>query len=213
MVLLDKKAIKTPAKNLCLMPTRKMAVAVANEWADQKDKIIPLSMPMTKLINTTIDRVDTRRDELIDELVSYAGSDQICYRAEHPAELVTLQDRIWNPLCDWINEKLAIDLKISKGIIFVEQDNDNLEKIRAMLEGLNSFKLTALHGLITVTGSVTIGYSLYCGRLTIEEAWNAGHLDENFQVSQWGSDEEAEERRQALKRELKNSHDFLQLVS
>ncbi len=210
-VLLDGKAIKTPAKSLCLMPTKKMAMAVANEWNDQGDKIIPQSMPITKLMNTAIDRVESRREELIDELVRYAGSDQICYRAEHPAELVALQNKVWEPLLKWINEILAINLKISNGIIFVEQEQKSLEKIRGMMEELDSFMLTALHGMITITGSVTIGYALYSDHLSIDEAWNAGHLDENFQVLQWGSDEEAEERRINLKMELQNSYNFLQL--
>lgn len=210
-VLLDGKAIKTPAKSLCLMPTRDMASAVANEWNDQGEQIIPQTMPITKLMNTAIDRVESRREELIDELVRYAGSDQICYRAEHPAELVALQGKVWDPLLKWINETLAINLKTSKGIIFVEQEQKSLEKIREMFEGLDSFMLTALHGMITVTGSVTIGYALFSDHLTIEEAWIAGHLDEDFQISQWGGDEEAEERLENLKLELQNSYDFLRL--
>jgi chaperone required for assembly of F1-ATPase len=211
IVLLDGKAIKTPAQSFCHMPTRKMAKAVVKEWNDQGEEVIPNSMPITKLMNTAIDRVENRREELIDELVRYAGSDQICYRAEHPTELVSLQDKIWNPLLQWVNETLAIDLKISRGVIFVEQDKESLKKIKEVLERLDSFALTALHGMITVTGSVSIGYALYCDHLSIEQAWNAGHLDENFQVSQWGNDAEAEERRKNLRLELTNSYDFLQL--
>lgn len=211
-VLLDGKTIKTPAKNLCLLPTQRMAQVVAKEWDDQEEKIIPQSMPITKLINTSIDRVDTRRGQLIDELVGYAGTDQICYRAEQPSELVELQNKIWNPLKEWIDGKLAINLRLSNGIIYVEQEGDDLEKIKIMLEDLDSYRLTALHGLITITGSVTIGYALYCGHLSLDDAWYAGQLDENFQVTKWGADKEAEDRRQNLKAELKNAYYFLQLI-
>ncbi len=211
--LLDGRAIKTPAKRSCLMPTKKMAEEVAKEWDEQKEEVDPQSMPITKLANTAIDRVETRRDELIDELVKYAESDQICYRAEHPKELIQLQDKTWNPLLDWINDHLGINFKVAHGIIFLEQDEQDLINIRQAFEALDSYKLTALHGMITVTGSVTIGYALYCGYLSLDEAWDAGHLDENFQISQWGSDQEAEERRENLRAELKNSHLFLQLSS
>ena len=111
--LLDGRAIKTPAKRSCLMPTEKMAEVVAEEWESQKEEVDPRSMPITKLVNTAIDRVETRREELLDELVKYAGSDQICYRAEHPKELIELQDKTWNPLLEWINGQLAINFKIA----------------------------------------------------------------------------------------------------
>ena len=211
--LLDGRAIKTPEKRSCLMPTEKMAAEVAKEWDDQQEEVDPHSMPITKLANTAIDRVETRRDELLEELVKYAGSDQICYRAEHPKELIDLQDKIWNPLLEWVNGKLGINFKVARGIIFVEQDAADLAKVRAAFNALDSYKLTALHGMITVTGSVTIGYALYNGHLSLDEAWDAGHLDENFQISQWGTDDEAEERQENLKAELKNSYLFLQLSS
>ena len=36
---------------------QKMAEAVSTEWNDQKDEVKPWSMPITKLMNTAIDRV------------------------------------------------------------------------------------------------------------------------------------------------------------
>ncbi|MCP5382608.1 MAG: ATPase [Kordiimonadaceae bacterium] len=211
-VLLDGKKVKTPEKSPCLMPTRKLAEAVAKEWNDQVKAIIPATMPIFKLVNTAIDRVGKRRDELISELVSFAGSDQICYRAEAPDTLVKLQDSTWNPLLDWLKNKFDIKLKLSAGIIFVEQDGEQLDKFRTIFENIESFELTALYTMVTVTGSVTIGLSLFNGHSSFEQAWEAGHLDENFQASEWGIDEEAEQRRSALKAELANAEYFLNLV-
>jgi chaperone required for assembly of F1-ATPase len=34
------------------------------------------------------------------------------------------------------------------------------------------------------------------GRLTPEEAWAAAHVDEDWQISQWGEDAEAKARRE-----------------
>ena len=72
VVMLDGKTIKTPQKNLCLLSTRVMADAVAKEWEDQDKNIDPASMPMTKMINTAIDRVGVRRNEIITELVNFS---------------------------------------------------------------------------------------------------------------------------------------------
>lgn len=210
-VLLDGKQIKTPEKSACLIPTLPLAKRIAKEWDAQEDEIVPANMPLTKLMNTSIDRVKKRRDDLIDELVKYAGSDQLCYRAEHPVELIELQDKIWDPLLKWMSEENNVTLKLASGIIFLEQDSQEIENFRSILLKIDSIALTALHCMITVTGSVTVGYALFKGHISEEEAWEAGHLDENFQVSQWGIDEEAEERRKDLQQELKDAHLFLKL--
>ncbi len=210
-VLLDGKQIKTPEKELCIMPSRQMADVVRAEWHNQGGDIVPATMPITKLANTAIDRVQKRRDEIIDELVKYAGSDQLCYRAEHPSELVRLQNKIWDRLLCWMKDENDIGLKTSKGIIFVEQDESELAKFRNILNDIGSFELTALYSMVAVTGSTTIGYALFKNHISVEQAWEAGHLDENFQVSQWGTDEEAEERRKNLKNELNNAAVFLAL--
>ena len=210
-ILLDGKTIKTPEKSLCLMPTREMAQAVAREWDDQLEEINPALMPVTKLANTAIDRLDKRRAELIDELVEYAGSDQLCYRAEHPDELVNLQNQIWDPLLKRMSDIHGIELKLAAGIIFQQQEAEQLSKIRALIEAIESFKLMAFYAMTTVSGSVTIGFNLFEGHITVDQAWQAGHLDENFQTSKWGSDAEAEERRENLKSELENAAKFLKL--
>ncbi|MDG1858479.1 MAG: ATP12 family protein [Emcibacteraceae bacterium] len=210
-VHLDGKPIKTPIKSPCLMPTKIMAEVVAKEWDEQEVDIDPHAMPITKLMNTAIDRVGKRRDDLIDELVSFARSDQICYRAEHPTALVEQQDKLWNPLHAFIKENHDISFEITSGILFIEQDVETISKYRKIIENIESFKLTAYYGMTTVAGSVTIGLALFEGIITVDDAWNAGLLDENFQISQWGSDEEAEIRRTNLRAELDNATKFLSL--
>ena len=210
-VNLDGKMIKTPEKSICLMPTKEMAKAVAKEWDNQEKEIDPHSMPITKLTNTAIDRVGKRREALIDELIGFAGNDQLCYRADHPEELVKLQKMKWDPQLEKLRINHGVDLKITKGVIFVEQNSSSLLKIRSIIEKINDFRLTAFYGMVTVTGSITIGLNLFENNINVDEAWNAGHLDENFQTSQWGEDVEAVERRKNLRNELINAHYFLEL--
>ena len=208
VVMLDGKTIKTPQKNLCLLSTRVMADAVAKEWEDQDKNIDPASMPMTKMINTAIDRVKVRRNEIITELVNFSCSDQICYRADNPQELVDLQNKIWNPLLRRLKKVHNIELKFTVGIVFQEQDPKQLMKIKKLIEGIEDFALMAFYGMVTVCGSITIGLNLFEGYISTDEAWKAGHLDENFQVSKWGNDQDADDRRANLKDELENSVRF-----
>lgn len=202
IILLDGREVKTPEKRTALIPTKAMADVVQGEWQAQVEKIDPFSMPLTKLLNTGLDRVGPRRADLIDELVNYAGSDQLCYRAEFPDDLVALQEKTWSPLLDWLRQTHEVTLLVTTGIIHKEQRVEEIAKIRGLLEKMADFKLTAFHALTSISGSVTIAFNHVGGNITLEEMWQAGHLDENYQTSQWGEDAEAGARRKALHEEL-----------
>jgi chaperone required for assembly of F1-ATPase len=49
--------------------------------------------------------------------------------------------------------------------------------------------------MTTLTGSVLIALAHASGALGVEEAWEAAHVDERFQESIWGEDDEAMARR------------------
>ena len=84
---LDGKPIRTPLKRAFEVPSRDLAEAIALEWQAQENVIDPSTMPLTKLANTTIDRVNLDRSRIIEEIVGFAGSDLVCYRADEPAGL------------------------------------------------------------------------------------------------------------------------------
>ena len=46
-----------------------------------------------------------------------------------------------------------------------------------------------------LSGSALLAFAVALGRLTPEEAWAAAHVDEDWQIAQWGEDEEAKQRR------------------
>ena len=46
---------------------------------------------------------------------------------------------------------------------------------------------------LTGSGLLTLAYRH--GLLTADQVWAAAHVDEDFQISQWGEDEEATARR------------------
>jgi chaperone required for assembly of F1-ATPase len=53
----------------------------------------------------------------------------------------------------------------------------------------------ALHTVTTLTGSALIALALLQGAVTAEAAWQAAHVDEDWNMEQWGRDELALERR------------------
>ena len=52
-----------------------------------------------------------------------------------------------------------------------------------------------MHVATTLTGSALIALALAHGSVSAEEAWQAAHVDEDWNIEQWGSDDIAVERR------------------
>jgi len=95
---LDGKRALTPGRRPLVIPHAEIAAAIAEEWAAQEEKIDPATMPLTRIVNSALDGVATQMDAVREEIVRYAGSDLICYRAGEPASLVERQETAWAPL-------------------------------------------------------------------------------------------------------------------
>ena len=57
------------------------------------------------------------------------------------------------------------------------------------------WRLGALNVVTTLTGSALLALALAAGRITSDEAWTAAHVDEDWNMSFWGRDELALQRR------------------
>lgn len=210
-ILLDGRVVKTPSKHPLAVPSLPLAEAVAAEWEAQADVIDPKTMWLTKLANTAVDLVAPRREAVIEELVTYAGTDLLCYRAEHPDILVARQAALWDPILGWAAEK-GIAFVPTAGILHVAQPEASLEAYREALRALDAFRLAALHNAVTLTGSAILGLAVTLGRLTPEEAFDIAHLDENWQMELSGHDEEEEARLLTRRSELLETGRFIQLL-
>ena len=211
-LLLDGNPVRTPAKAHLTLPTPALAEAVAEEWRAQQDRIDPLTMPLTKLANSAIDGVRGREQAVIDDIAKYAGSDLLCYRAEGPKALVASQTKHWDPVLSWAKAALDAPLALAEGIVNVAQPKASLDSLRRALEGLDPFGLGALHVMTTLTGSALLALAVVKGKLTPEEAWQAAHVDEDFQISQWGEDAEAAKRRAQRRRDFDAAARLLQML-
>jgi chaperone required for assembly of F1-ATPase len=192
---LDGKPVRTPGKAPLSLPTRALAAAIAEEWHAQGERIDPETMKLTKLANSAIDGVFGREEAVIDDIVAHAASDLICYRADGPQGLAAAQEAHWTPIIDWAGDMLEAPLTPTEGVVHVPQPEASLDRIRKHLEDLDAFSLTALHEMTALTRSALLALAVALGRLTPEEAWKAAHVDEDWQIAQWGEDEEAAARR------------------
>ncbi len=189
-IWLDTRQMKTPLKATLAVPTRAYAEGIAAEWDAVEGEIKPLTMHLTRAANATIDYVIAKRAEVAEMLAEYASTDLICYRAEGPEALVDRQADAWDPLLKWA-VKLGAPLTPTQGVIPIAQPENSLKTLRSLVQEIDAWRLTAFHDLVTISGSLIIGFAVFRGKLTAEDAWQLSRIDESWQEEQWGEDAEA----------------------
>ncbi len=201
-VRLDGKPVHSPARRILAAPTRALAEAMAAEWQAQRDVIDPSTMPLTRLANAIIDGVADRPEPVAAEIVKYCGSDLLFYRARNPAELVERQRRHWDPVLAWAAHALGQRFVLGEGVVHVAQPEQALAAIHAAIPD-DPWRLGALHAATTLLGSALLALALAYGKLSVDEAWQAAHVDEDWNMEEWGRDALALERRAFRFAELK----------
>ena len=198
---LDGRPVRTPGRAHVAVPSQALAEAVAAEWAAQGETIEPTTMPLTRLVNSAIDGVETNAAEVAAEIVRYAGTDLLCYRVDGPEKLVALQRQLWDPILEWAREELGARFALSEGIRHVEQPGETLEQIALKLPA-DSLQLAALNLMTTLSGSAVIALAVWHKHLSPLDAWRAAHIDEETQEELWGIDYEAQLRRESRWRDF-----------
>jgi chaperone required for assembly of F1-ATPase len=197
-VALDARRVKTPGRRDLVLPTERLAAAIAEEWNAQTGEIRPAQMPLSRLANTAIDRTPAHHDKIVEEVANYAGTDLVCYRAERPPALAARQHAAWQPLLEWAAGRFDAPLEVVNGILPRTQPARSLKSFALAVAEHDDFALTALHAATTACGSLVIALALFAGRLDAEGAFAASQLDESHEIEKWGEDSEAAERRRAL---------------
>jgi chaperone required for assembly of F1-ATPase len=195
-IVLDGRPVKTPARRTLAAPTRALAQALAAEWDAQRDVIDPAKMPLTRLANTIIDGVTDAPSAVADEVKRYLACDLVFYRAPGPAGLVAWQAEAWDPVLAWVRETLGARFVLAEGIAFVAQPAQSLAAASSAIP-TDPWRLGAMHAVTTLTGSALIAIALARGALSVDAAWAAAHVDEDWNMKFWGRDALALERRAA----------------
>jgi chaperone required for assembly of F1-ATPase len=211
-VALDGRPMRTPAKHELIVPSAALAEAIAAEWDAQQDEIRPATMPLTRLAATAIDRTRTQRELVVAEAANYAGTDLVCYRAEHPPALIARQHAEWQPLIDWAMQRYDAALAVTSGVVPQPQSPAALKAFAAAVAAQDDFRLTALHTMTTACGSLVIALALMERRLDAASAFAVSQLDETFQIEAWGEDAEATARRKSLAEDIEAAARFVQLL-
>ena len=209
---LDGRPVMTPARRPLRLPSRPLGDAIAGEWTCQGDRIDPGAMPLMRLASTAIDRVAPDPARVIADLVAWGMSDLVCFRADHPVELMRRQVASWQPLVDWVAAEHGAALAVTTGIMPLEQPPESINALRSVVEDLDSFHLVAVHSITNATGSLVIALALLAGRLGAGEAFRVGALDDLWSLEIWGDDAEARRRLDVRRTDICQAERFLRLL-
>ena len=210
-VRLDGRPVKTPAKAPLVVPTRALAEAMAAEWDAQTGTVRPQTMPLTRTANSAIDKLALHQPEVVSLLADYGDADLLCYRAEKPPALADRQAQAWDPILDWAAQALGARLAAARGVIHIPQDPQALAALTAEVAALDRFRLAAFHDLVAIPGSLVLALAVTRGRLDPETAWALSRIDEDWQIAEWGADEEATEAAALKRAAFLDAHRFFEL--
>lgn len=197
VVRLDGRALRTPMEHRLAVPSEHMAMVIAAEWEAQKKKILPDTMPVSRLAITTLDRLIHGKAEvrhaLVLELLDYLRTDQICYRpsGDRNSALVARQNKILNPYLKWFNSHFHMDVAIHENLLPEELPEITLTGIRLFLHNCTDWELACLDTVASRLRSLILSLALWKGNWSVEEVVRASRVDEDFQMENWGECEGA----------------------
>ncbi|CDO38836.1 ATP12 family chaperone protein [Novosphingobium sp. KN65.2] len=194
-VLLDGRPIKTAGGRVQVVTTKPLAEALAEEWAAQGENIDPAGFVLRDLCDFAIDAVAVDRAEAIRDLVPYAETDTLCYRADPEDALFKRQQDVWEPLLKRAEERWGLTFTRVSGIIHKPQPAQTLARLEQVLHEQDDFTLAGLRMLTSLAASLVVGLFATEPDADSEALWRAANLEEDWQIELWGEDWEAAERR------------------
>ncbi|KAL5511522.1 ATP12 [Sanghuangporus vaninii] len=194
-VTLDRRALKTPSGNTIILPHEKRLAAalIANEWENQDKVLRPHTLPMTSLASRAIDalREKNSRDDVIGALLKYLDTDTICFHQDSPKALVRLQNAHWKPLLSWIRDEFGLDIRVYASLFSSDQPEQTKNRLSEIVKTFDEWQLAGMERATYSTKSFIIALALVNGRIDVEEAAQAAHVEVNSQIEAWGEVEDS----------------------
>ena len=206
------KTLKTPLGKPLILPNERLAQEITHEWAAQNDKIDKIKMPLNQIACIALDLVKEKKPELLADILPYLETDSICYRAGDITKLLNQQNELLDPIVKWAEEKFAIKLKITTGIMPITQISDNQQKILNTLNKYSNWQLAVFAYLVKPLASIILALALIEGRIDGKTAFQLSHLEEIYETEKWGEDDEKEAIMQQKQREILAAEKFLSLL-
>ncbi|CAE6478857.1 unnamed protein product [Rhizoctonia solani] len=172
-VTLDKRALRTPEGAKLEIPNsrRLLASLIAIEWENQEKLIKPHALPMTSIASRAIDglRDEGARIDLVAGLINFHES--------HPPALVKLQEEHWGPLLKWVESTYKIKINIFDSLLRNTQPEETKKVLINEVNKLGQWEIAAFERAVLTTKSFIIALALVKGRIDVEQASQAAHVE------------------------------------
>jgi len=208
-ILLDNKKLKTPLKNELILSNHLMAKEVLKEWDQSSDIINADDLVFYGLLSTAIDRVREEKNSYINDIINFIDTDLICYRADSPIDLVSSQNKHWDPIILLIEKYIDTNVTVFKGVMPSQQNLKVHHEIKRLVDALSDIQISVLHRITNLIGSVFLSLCILKKDLTKKQAYESAFLDELWQAKNCGYEEEASIKRNKIRIELNRLIHFI----
>lgn len=206
-ILLDNRPLKTAKKQKLITPFKRVAEQIMTEWSDQKEIIIPHTMPMTQILNTRIDRVEAQRPTMTGAILKYVHTDLLYYQVDEPPEVKAAQGLYWNPWIKWAEKKFNCTIKTTIGLAALEQSRDLEIRIAETIMEMSHDHFTIFQICTPLCGSVIMGLAFTTGAADINDMMQAAFAEENvkeeiYNAKKYGADPLIEKQKKEMYQDL-----------
>ncbi len=195
-VLLDLREVKTQGGRPQVVPTERLAAALAAEWAVQGDEIDPALLVLRDLADYALDVIAPDRAGAIAGLLRFAETDTLCYRAEPDEPFHARQLEVWEPLLKAAEVRWDVHFERVSGVLHRPQPSATLKRLDGVLSAQDDFALAALNTMTSLSASLVIGLTALERGADVATLWHAAELEQAWQAEHWGLDAEAEARQE-----------------
>ncbi len=189
-ILRGGKPIKTPGGHVITAPNIALAQAMQQEWESQGERIDWNQLPVTRLIGGGQTLRDDEAQTLRADLAAYVDTDMLCYWGID-ARLQALQTQHWQPVLDWVRTRFDVTLLTTDQVIPIAQSPQAHKVAVHYLASLDHMALVVMGQLVPLLGSVWLAIALREDAIDAQAAIAASQLEEQFQATHWGVDEQA----------------------
>ena len=201
-ILLDNKKLKTPLKKELTLSSHLMAKEVLKEWDQRSDIINTDDFVFYGLLSTAIDRVREEKKSYINDIINFIDTDLICYRADNPTDLVSHQNKHWDPIILLIEKYINTKVSVFKGVMPSHQNSKVHHNVKNLVVELSDIQISVLHRITNLIGSVFLALCILKKDLSNKQAFELSFLDELWQAENWGYEEDASVKRKKIRTEL-----------
>ena len=196
-ILLENKKCKSMYLDEFTIPNKILAMALAKEWAKQKEYVNLYAMHLNFYASSgiRIAKDEGLKTEIINELSNYIETDQICYlenkimdfiEKEEKENIHEMVERIFN----YIAFNFDINLNKSDSIILTHHkhqvEHENLLKIKHALNQFDPWVLAVLEQITGTTKSICVSLALLENLIDPKQAYLISHSEEYYQMKKNG---------------------------